>query len=225
MFMALLRKEISKRKMKDVILIAVVAKPKKYESWQIQNNAQESLEELINMDKHNIINQYYIINNDSKKTFKEINEEHYLLFDRWIEGEKANNENNADESERMDLFKQKGQAMMFEFSCEDDNSFKSSLQKAYDNSIYCHPLKNPDGIGIALNQKISEEVAFLNTEDIIGAFPKIHNTPTDSSNMIMLIKSKENKAIKNEIIEIANEKAEKINNESTEDIENVDLKK
>ena len=43
--------------------------------------------------------------------------------------------------------------------------------------------------------------------------------------MIMLIKSKENKAIKNEIIEIANEKAEKINNESTEDIEKVDLKK
>ena len=56
-------------------------------------------------------------------------------------------------------------------------------------------------------------------------FPKIHNTPTDSSNMIMLIKSKENKAIKNEIIETANEKAEKINNESTEDIEKVDLKK
>ena len=60
-----------------------------------------------------MVDQYYIINNDSRENLDEINQEHCILFDRWIEGEGSNNSSNVDESERMDLFNYKGQAMIF----------------------------------------------------------------------------------------------------------------
>jgi cell division GTPase FtsZ len=237
MFNALLRMELQKRKRHDSIIIAVVAKPKKHESYQIQKNAEECLDELINMNKKGIVNQYYVINNDSRNDITTktndkgeeitqldvINEEHFLLFDRWIEGENANNKNNTDESERMDLFRLSGQAMMFEFDGNDESKFKERMQKAYDNSIYCKPIKNPQGVGLALNESISEEVAFPIIEDIVGVFPQNHTTPTKVSNMIMISGLKENKSIKNEIAKIANEKAEKINKSENEDEEEIKI--
>jgi cell division GTPase FtsZ len=222
MFMALLRRKLIELGRKNVIIIAIVAKPKSYETYQLQTNAEESLNELYAMSDKGIVDQYYIINNDSRKSLDEINEEHFLLFDRWIEGEKANNKSNADESERMDLFKCKGQAMMFEFDGNDETKFKDNIQKAYDNSIYCKPIKNPAGVGIALNKDIPEEIAIPIIEDVIGVFPKSHVTPTSVSSMIMLGGLKENKSIKNSIIRIANEKAEKMN--QSDDTEEEDIK-
>lgn len=216
MFMALLRQKLNSMGRKDVIIVAVVAKPRKHESWQIQNNAKESLEELFRMIDNNIVNQYYPIDNDSRDNLDDINEEHFLLFDRWIEGEKANNTSNTDESERVDLFRYKGHAMMFEFDGNDKSNFEQHMRKAYDNSIYCKPLKNPTAIGLALNNAIKEQDAVPIIEDVIGVFPNSHTTPTQVSNMLMLVVEKENKAIKNSIVKIANEKAEKINQEDDE---------
>lgn len=222
-FVALLRKKLMELGRKDIIIIAVVAKPKHYESWQLQNNSQESLDELYAMADKGIINQYYIINNDSRESLDEINEEHVILFDRWIEGETANNQSNTDESERMDLFKYKGHAMMFEFDGNSDDKFEKNLKKAYDNSIYCKPLKNPKAMGLALNIGIKEEKAIPIIENIIGVFPNDHVTPTQVSNMIMIAGLNENKSIKNSIIKIANAKAEKINQEESVEEEVVNI--
>lgn len=224
MFMALLRKKLKDINKKNVILIAVVAKPKKYEPWLVQNNAKESMEEVYAMYDKGIIDQYYTIDNDSRSSLEDINEEHFLLFDRWIEGEEANNKNNADESERMDLFK-KGHAMMFEFDGSDENKFKINLQKAYEGSIYCKPLRNPNGIGIALNTGISEEIAMPIVEEIVGVFPKSHTTPTQVSNMIMLASYDKNPAIKNNIVKIINEKVGKINEAKNDEEETVEVNK
>ena len=163
------------------------------------------------MSEKGIINQYYVINNDSRDNLEDINEEHFLLFDRWIEGEQANNQSNADESERMDLFKYKGQAMMFEFDGNDENKFKDNMKKAYENSIYCQPIKNPTAMGLALNNGIKEEIAIPIIEDVVGAFPNDHVTPTQVSNMVMIAGLEKNERIKNDIVKIANEKAKKIN--------------
>lgn len=112
--------------------------------------------------------------------------------------------------------------MMFEFDGNDETKFKENMQKAYDNSIYCKPVRNPAGVGIALNESVPEEVAVPIIEDVIGVFPKSHITPTSVSSMIMLGGLKENKSIKNSIIKIANEKAEKMN--QSDDTEEEEIK-
>jgi hypothetical protein len=201
------------------MVIAVTAKPRKYESWKLQNNAEESLNELYKMVEMGVINQYYIIDNDSRKSLSDINDEHYLLFDRWIEGEKANNISNVDESERMDLFKLRGNAMLFDFDASNDNDFSEKIKKSYDNSIYCKPMKKPSAVGIALNNKLDEQKSIEKIEETVGYFETSHTTPTEVTNMIMIAGAKENKAIKNGIIKIANEKAEKINEEIEEENE------
>lgn len=221
-FIGTLRKELQLLKKKDVVIIAVVAKPRDYEAWQLQSNSQESLNELYMMANNGIIDQYYIINNDSREKLDDINQEHAILFDRWIEGEGANNDSNADESERMDLFKYKGNSMMFEFDATDSNKFKERCLKAYENSIYCQPIKKPQAVGLALNIGIKEKEAMESISEIVGYFPNNHITPTKVSNMIMVTGCPENKTVKNGIIKLANDKAELINQEI--DIEEEDVK-
>lgn len=218
MFMMALRKKLKK----DDIIIAVVARPRKYESYQMQSNATESLEELDKLLELGVINQFYPINNDSRKTLKEINEEHYLLFDRWIEGETSNNQSNADESERQDLLSIKGQAMMFSFQCDTKSQFKKELENAYKTSIYCFPKKNPKAIGLALNEHIDEDVALSDIEDTIGIFPSYHITPTTVSNMMFLV-GNPSKEVKNSVVKIANAQAEKMKMENEEEETDISL--
>lgn len=213
LFMATLRNKLKELNKKDVIIIAVCAKPRSFESYQLQSNAEKSLNELYALVKGGIVNQYYIIDNDSRDNLNDINEEHCVLFDRWIEGEGANNDSNTDESERMDLFKYNGSAMMFEFDASNKDDFKERCKKAYEESIYCHPLKKVKGIGVALHEKILEKDALPLISEVVGYFPNTHTTPTKVSNMIMIAGSDENKTIKNSIIKLANAQAELINGE------------
>lgn len=224
-FIATLRNKLKEMGKKDWIIIAVVAKPRGFESYQLQSNASKSLEDLLKLEKAGIVTQYYVINNDSRDNFDDINQEHYILLDRWIEGEGANNNSNVEESERLDLFKNKGQAMMFTFDAVDINVFKDECKKAYDESIYCQPIKRPNSVGYAINEKIKEKDAVGLIEEVVGLFPNSHMTPTKVSNVIMVAGCEENKAIMNDIKNLANKKASLINSEtdSSEVIEDVEL--
>lgn len=224
LFMGTLRNKLNSMGKKDVMIIAVVAKPRNYESWQLQNNAQESLKELYALVSRDIVDQYYIIDNDSRDNLEEINQEHCILFDRWIEGEGANNQSIADESERMDLFKYKGQSMMFEFDATDNSSFGEKCKEAYEQSIYCLPIKQPQAVGMAIHEKVKESIAMDSISHTVGYFPNNHITPTQVSNMIMVAGCEENKNIKNSIIKLANEKAELINQDISDDVEETELK-
>lgn len=216
LFMMALRKKLNEMNKKQAIIIAVVARPRKYESYQMQKNATESLDELDKLLELGVVNQFYPINNDSRKTLKEINEEHYLLFDRWIEGETSNNQSNADESERQDLLSIKGQAMMFSFQCDSKNQFKKEFENAYNSSIYCFSRKNPKAIGLALNENIDEDVALSDIENSVGIFPSYHITPTSVSNMVFLV-GNPSKEVKNSVVKIANAQAEKMKMEDDEE--------
>lgn len=225
-FMATLRNKLKEMGKKDATIIAVVAKPRKFESYQLQYNAKKSLEELYTLVGANIVDQYYIINNDSRDDLDDINMEHYMLFDRWIEGEGANNSSNADESERLDLFKSKGQSLMFTFDATDIDSFRENCKEAYDNSIYCHAVRKPKMVGYALYNGINQEEAIEVLEQTIGFFPNDHSTPTKVSNIVMVsgvIDEKTNKAIENSIVELANKKAGLINGEVNDEIEEVKI--
>ena len=196
---------------------------KKYESYQMQKNAIDSLQEMYKMIDNGVINQYYIINNDSRKDFEEINQENALLFDRWIEGEESNNNSNTDESERMDLFSYKGNAIMFEFSGSDIEEFNENLRMSYNDSIYCKASKKPLAIGLALNENIDEEKALESIKNTIGYFSNTHITPTKVSNMIIVSGITDNNSIANEIINIANREAELINGEQEEQEDLVEI--
>lgn len=212
--LAVLRNKLNESGKEDAVIIAVVAKPRNYEPWQVQTNALASLKELYNMVKVGVVNQYFIINNNARNALEDINEEHVMLLDRWIEGEGANNKSNADESERYDIMAgYHGGAVIFEFDSNDECTFKNSLEEAYNNSIYCIPSKNPQAIGIALNDCVPEDLAVEKIQEVVGYYPNSHITPTKVSNMIMLsglIKNKNDK-IENEITKIANEKGALIN--------------
>ena len=234
-FMALLNQILISKNIDDFMIIPICAKPKKYESYQMQKNAIDSLQEMYKMIDNGVINQYYIINNDSRKDFEEINQENALLFDRWIEGEESNNNSNTDESERMDLFSYKGNAIMFEFSGGDIEEFNENLQMSYNDSIYCKASKKPLAIGLALNENIDEEKALeSNTgtfiekalesiKNTIGYFCNTHITPTKVSNMIIVSGIVDNNSIANEIINIVNREAELINGEQEEQEELVEI--
>lgn len=223
-FMATLRNKLKQMGKKDSTIIAVVAKPREFESYQLQSNATKSLKELNALVKANVVNQYYIINNDSRDDFEDINSEHYMLFDRWIEGEGANNNSNVEESERVDLFKDKGQAMMFTFDAVDTDSFRERCQEAYSESIYCQPIKKPNSVGYALYEKIKEKDAIKAIEEIVGFFPNGHMTPTKVSNVIMIAGCDENESISNSIAKLANEKVELINTDIEKNVEKIELK-
>lgn len=222
LFMATLRNKLRELGKKDVIIIAVCARPRSFESYQLQSNAKKSINELYSLVKGGVVNQYYVINNDSREKLNDINEEHCVLFDRWIEGEGANNDSNTDESERMDLFKYSGCAMMFEFDAIEKDTFKNKCEEAYKESIYCHPLKKVKGVGIALHNKINERDAIPMISEVVGNFPNTHMTPTAVSNMIMVAGSEENKSIENSIVKLANKQAELIN-KNVEDAEEEDV--
>lgn len=222
-FMATLRRRLNDLGKKDAKIIAVVAKAREFESYQLQDNSKKSLDELYKLVSVNVVDQYYIINNDSREDLDEINQEHCILFDRWIEGEGANNSSNVDESERMDLFAYKGNAMIFEFDGTNIQTFKNNCQKSYSESIYCHPIKKPQAVGLVLNYEIKEREVMNVITDTVGHFPNTHVTPTKVSNMIMVTGCEENKSIKNSIAKIANKQAELINAEVEEDIEEVDI--
>lgn len=222
LFMMALRKRLNELNRKAAVIIAVVAKPRSYESYQIQTNAKASIEELEKLVEMGIVNQYYPINNDARKSLNDINEEHYILFDRWIEGETSNNNSNADESERQDLLSIKGQAMMFDFQSTATSNFRPELLAAYNNSIYCHPKKNPKAIGLALNDKIEESLALADIENTVGIFPSYHITPTQVSNMILLV-GNPSKELKNSVIRIANQQAAKMQNECDEEESDITL--
>lgn len=217
-FIATLRNELIRRNKKNWNIIAVVARPRYYESYQLQSNASKSYEDLIKLVDKGIVTQYYVIDNDSRDTFDEINQEHFMLFDRWVEGEGANNDSNVEESERLDLFKNKGQSMIFTFDGVDVNTFKAECEKAYNDSIYCKPTKRPNSVGYALNEHIKEKDAVPLIEEVVGLFPNSHMTPTKVSNAIMVAGCEENKAIINEIKDRANKKAIKINEDNSEDV-------
>lgn len=223
LFMATLRNKLNVMGKTDSIIIAIVAKPREYESYQMQKNSQESLKELYALVDADVVNQYYVISNDSRDDLNEINQEHCILFDRWIEGEGANNDSNADESERMDLFKYKGNAMMFEFDSTDSDSFEIKCSEAYKDSIYSQPIRKPQAVGMAIHEKVSEKQAISFVSDVVGHFPNSHTTPTKVSNMIMIAGCPENKMVKNSIIGLANKKAELINQDVEDDIEEVKL--
>lgn len=224
LFMATLRNKLKQMGKTDSTIIAVVAKPREFESYQLQSNAKKSLDELNALVGANVVDQYYIINNDSRDNFEDINMEHYILFDRWIEGEGANNDSNVEESERIDLFKNKGQAMMFTFDAVDLDSFKDRCQEAYNDSIYCQPIKKPQSVGYALYEKIKEKDAVELIAEVVGHFPNGHMTPTQVSNVIMIAGCDKNENIANSITELANKKAELINSDVEENVEKVELK-
>lgn len=224
LFMATLNSKLKEMgKGESTTIIAVVAKPRKFESYQLQSNAKKSLKELDALVDAGVVDQYYIINNDSRENLDEINMEHYMLFDRWIEGEGANNDSNADESERIDLFKSKGQSMIFTFDAIDLDKFREGCQKAYDESIYCHTLKKPNTVGYALNENIKESQAIEVLEEVVGYFPNNHMTPTKVSNIVMVAGCDKNKSIENSIIELANKKAKLINSEIEDEVEEIQL--
>lgn len=217
LFMGTLRNELIKRKKEDWTIIAVVAKPRSYESYQIQNNAIESYQELIKLEEKGIVTQYYVIDNDSRDSLDEINQEHYILFDRWVVGEGANNVSNVEESERLDLFKNRGQAMIFTFDSIDINTFKAECIVAYDKSIYCKPSRRPNAVGYALNTAIKEREAVPVIESVVGLFPNSHMTPTDVSNVVLVAGCEVNKDIVNDMKNLANTKAISINKVSVND--------
>lgn len=224
-FIATLRNKLIKMGKKDWTIIAVVAKPRSFESYQLQHNASKSLEDLLKLESAGIVTQYYVINNDSRDDFNEINQEHYILLDRWIEGEGANNDSNVEESERLDLFKNKGQAMMFTFDSITTETFRDECKKAYEDSIYCQPIKRPNSVGYALNEKIKEKDAIGLIEEVVGLFPNSHMTPTKVSNVVMVAGCEENKSIMNGIKNLANKKATLINEDvvSSEEVEDIEL--
>ena len=224
LFMATLKTKLKEMgKENSATIIAVVAKPRNFESYQLQANAKKSLEELHVLVQSDVVDQYYIIDNDSRDNLDDINMEHYMLFDRWIEGEGANNNSNADESERLDLFKSKGQSMMFTFDAIDSEGFKEGCKTAYDNSIYCHTTKKPKAVGYALYEEIKESEAIETLEQVVGYFPSTHMTPTKVSNIVMVAGCEKNKSIKNSIAELANKKAQLINNETEDEVEEIKL--
>lgn len=222
--LAVLRQKLNSMGRKDAIIIAVAAVPESYESYHIQNNSVKALKELHKMVEANVINQYFLINNDSREDLKSINTENMLLLDRWIEGEIANNDSNTDESERIDLFKLKGGAMLFDFSAKNKEEFDSSIKEAYDNTIYCTPSKKPLAIGMALNKNLKRKEIISTIEEVVGYSPKHHVTPTENSNVIMLAGLPINPAIENNIVKIANEKYEKINSQEDFENENISIK-
>ena len=210
-FTGLLYGTLRSKNIEDFKIINICARPKKYESYQIQKNSIDSLEEMYNMVDKGILDQYFIINNDSREDLNSINEENALLFDRWIEGEESNNQSNTDESERIDLFSYKGNAMIFEFSSKDIEEFKSNIINEYSNSIYCTASKIPTAIGLALSVNISEKEAIDIIENTVGYYSNSHITPTESSNIIFVSGIEDKGSIKNYITKLANEKANKIN--------------
>lgn len=222
-FMATLKTKLKERGKSNTTIIAVVAKPREFESYQLQHNAQESLKELKALVGADIVDQYYIIDNDSRDDLEDVNMEHYMLFDRWIEGEGANNDSNVEESERIDLFKNKGQAMMFTFDAIDVESFKERCQEAYNESIYCHTIKKPQAVGYAIHEKIKEKDIIGIISDVVGHFPSNHMTPTKVSNIIMVTGCDENKSISNNIAMLANEKVKLINQDIKEDVEEIEI--
>ncbi|MCH1964291.1 hypothetical protein MCG45_15790 [Clostridium perfringens] len=222
--LAVLRQKLNSMGRKNAIIIAVAAVPESYESYHIQNNANAALKELYKMVDAKVVNQYFLINNDSREDLRSINTENMLLLDRWIEGETANNDSNADESERIDLFKLKGGAMLFDFSAENKEEFGNALKTAYDNTIYCTPSKKPLAIGMALNKNLKRKEIISDIEEVVGYSPKHHITPTENSNVIMLAGLPKNPNIENNIIKIANEKYEKINSEEKIESEDISMK-
>ena len=212
-FMATLRNQLNSLKKTNAKIIAVAAKPREFESYQLQTNAKKSIDELDKLVGANVVDQYYIINNDSRDSLDEINQEHCILFDRWIEGEGSNNSSNVDESERMDLFNYQGQAMIFEFDGTDIESFNKNCKESYKESIYCHPIKKPKAVGLVLNQELKEKDAINTITDTVGYFPNTHMTPTKVSNMILVSGCDKNINIKNNIAKIANKQAELINSD------------
>lgn len=222
--LAVLRQKLNSMGRKNAIIIAVAAVPESYESYHIQNNASQALDELYTMVKMGVINQYFLINNDSRDDLNSINTEHMLLLDRWIEGEEANNDSNADDSERIDLFKLKGGAMLFDFSAENKQEFENSIKKAYENTIYCTPSRKPLAIGMALNKNLKRKEVTPIIEEVVGFSPTHHVTPTENSNIFMLAGLPKNPTIKNNIAKIANEKFEEINSTEQLDEENVSVK-
>ena len=211
LFSALLSSILYSKGVEDFKIINICAKPKSYESYQIQKNAKESLEEMYAMVDKGVINQYFIINNDSRETLEEINEEHFLLFERWIEGEDSNNVSNVDESERADLFSYSGNAMIFEFASKDFSEFKTNIQREYSNSIYCVASKEPTALGLALNSNIKEEEALETIEETVGYYSNTHITPTESSNLVFVSGIVDKGRIVNQLTKLINNKANKIN--------------
>lgn len=222
-FIAVLRRILNERGRNKDKIIAVVSKPKSYESYQMQSNAQFSLKELYNLLDKKIVDDYFIINNDSRKDLDELNEEHFLLFDRLIEGEEANDRQNADGSERSDLFFSGGGTALFEFDCNKEEDFKDCLINAYDDSIYCKPSKHYSTLGIALNNQLSEDKCLPLIQEVVGYAPNIHSTITRVSNLITISGAKKNDSIMNEIINIANNQAKLINEQKEEEIESIEL--
>lgn len=221
--LATMRAKLGAMGKRDIKIIAVAAKPRKYETYQIQSNAKASLTELYAMVDKGIVDQYLLINNDSRESLEEINEGHMMLFDRWIQGEAINNTNNADESERMDIFNYSGSVVLFDFACNNVEYFGEEMLEAYDTMFYCKPLKQPATVGMAINESVSESKALPLVEEVVGYFPNSHFTPTETSNLLMLAGMNENKAIMNELNKLINEKLEKINTEIEDTVEEVEV--
>jgi hypothetical protein len=118
----------------DKIYNIITALPSSKESILVHSNAIENLKELRNLhEEQDNVRGIFLLNNNSRKDFLDINTEFAMLFDRLVGYNGTTVRGNVDGEEIETLITDKGVSAILEFEDED---FKIGIAKAIENTIF-----------------------------------------------------------------------------------------
>lgn len=208
---------------KTVNVVAIL--PKYTEDVGLLANAIKSLEHLRKLQKDEVINQVYLLDNNSRDDIFSINKDFAVCFDRFVKFNEITKTGNLDEEEREKLLMEQGMAVILEFS---DDDFANGIAKASDNTIHAEWLKDSKLHGVILNKKHDKEINKELIKDVLGMPLFTHQSVwSDESNILLSVGMSFNDNILIKMKKSASEQLEKkkrIEEESRQEaIEDVDF--
>jgi hypothetical protein len=203
----------------------ITALPSKQESILVHNNAAESLKQLRQIfedNKYENIRSLFLLDNNKRNDFLEINSEFSMLFDRFFSYSGTTIKGNVDGEELETLLLDRGVSVITEFENDD---FSKGIKNALNRTIFAEWNTDCNLIGAILKKDFSNVNISESMKDIFGVPLTDYKTYDDQEgNIIVATGMSFKKGIINKILSITQEKLsikkeiETAKNESEEEI-------
>lgn len=189
----------------DKIYNIITALPNKKESILVHSNAVENLKELRSLhEEQDNVRSLFLLDNNTREDFLDINTEFAMLFDRFIGYEGITIRGNVDGEEIETLLTDKGVSVLLEFEDED---FKMGLVKSLKSSIFANWNLDCNYVGAILNKNFSDVNVSEDVKDCFGVPVTDFTTFDDeNSNIIMGTGMSFNKSVITKLSAIAKER-------------------
>lgn len=191
------------------VVNAIVVKPHREEDLIMHYNARKSLENIEKCMDNGWITNLQVLDNNSKEFGEklQLNKEFAKLFNEIITFDGINTHGNLDEEEFERLFSTGGMTVMHKL---DNGDIADNLNKFDEETIYANFVKNPDVMGLILNESQNNSLNRSIIRDVFGIPGVTHDTIWEEDyNIIVSTGMSFNKGLINECTQYYNEKLAK----------------